>query len=48
MYGSWAHGRQIFFRGGPGGGGVTFVDPIFNGQFFSKKFKNKLPKNTIN
>jgi hypothetical protein len=29
------HGRQIIFRGG-GGGGLKFVDHIFNGQFFFK------------
>jgi hypothetical protein len=27
------HVRQIFFRGG-GGGGVKFCHPIFNGKFF--------------
>jgi hypothetical protein len=26
------------------GGGVKFVNPIFNGQFFSKKIKNKISK----
>jgi hypothetical protein len=36
---SWTiRGRQIFFRGG---GGVKFDDPIFNGQFFSKKNNSK-------
>jgi hypothetical protein len=42
-------GRQIFFRGGVSHfrGGGEFVDPIFNGQFFSKKKKFKIyfPKN---
>jgi hypothetical protein len=32
-----------------GGGGGEFVDPIFNGQFFSKnKIKKNPPKNKIN
>jgi hypothetical protein len=53
-YAGTIHVHQIFFRGGGGqpfqGGrwGVKFVDPIFNGQVFTKKksifFSKKIQK----